>query len=160
MKYTTKLLLASVISSIAFLSINNSAYAEAENAQSTQNISEVAYLNGGIGQEESSEIRSKAGSFNLRLYLSEGKPGQSITNAQITVTDKNDNVKLNIADGGPMLFLHLENGRYKISAQHNGITILRNVVIANHRGTNVYLNWKNLEADTEVNVDEVQSQAI
>lgn len=160
MKPTSKLLLASVISSIAFLSINNSAYAEAENAQSIQNISEVAYLNGGIGQEESSEIRSKAGSFNLRLYLSEGKPGQSITNAQITVTDKNDNVKLNIADGGPMLFLHLENGRYKISAQYNGITILRNVVIANHRGTNVYLNWKNLEADTEANVDEVQSQAI
>jgi hypothetical protein len=154
MMHITKLFLASLISTTTLLASADIAYAEATV------INESNYLNGGIGQEESSEIRAKAGDFNLRLYLSEGKSGQSITNVQITVTDKNGNVRINIADGGPMLFLHLENGRYKINAQYNGIIILRNIVISNRRGTNVYLNWKVADSDPGTTIDEVQAQEL
>lgn len=154
MNHMTKLLLASVICTATLLAASNSAYAEVGNR------AETTYLNGGIGQEESAEIRAKAGDFNLRLYLSEGNPGASIANAKITITDKFGHVRIDIADGGPMLFVQLENGRYKINAQYNGINIIRNIVISNRRGTNVYLNWKNIETADEATAENEQPQAL
>lgn len=152
MTHMTKFLLASVICTATLLAASNVAYAEVGNR------TETTYLNGGIGQEESAEMRAKAGDFNLRLYLSEGNR-TSITNAKITITDKTSHVRIDIADGGPMLFLRLENGRYKINAQYNGINIIRNIVISNRHGTNVYLNWKNTETAVEATVENEQPQA-
>lgn len=136
----TKFFLAGLISAMTLLSTANNVYAEAAN------VGETIYANGGIGQEEADEMRAKAGSFNLRLYMSEGKHGHSITDAQVTITDKKGNVRLDLSSGGPMLFLHVENGNYKIIAKYNGVTITRNVTIASRRGISVYLNWKS--ADT------------
>jgi hypothetical protein len=146
-----KFIFTCLISTTTLLSMVSFAYADEAST------GEAAYANGGIGQEEADEMRAKAGSFNLRLYLSEGKHGHSITDVQITITDKKDNIKLEIASGGPMLFLHLANGSYKITAKHNGSVITRNVVVTSHRGTNAYLNWK--DAETETDTEDTLSQS-
>jgi hypothetical protein len=142
-----KFLLAGLISTMALLSMANFAYAEEGST------GDATYANGGIGQEEADEMRAKAGGFNLRLYMSEGKHGHSITGAQVTITDKKGNVLLNEPSGGPMLFVHVANGSYTINANYSGTTISRKVVVTNHRGVNVYLTWKatdmNVDNDTE-----------
>jgi hypothetical protein len=104
--------------------------------------SNLKYSNGGIGQEESDEMKAKAGDFNLRLYMSEGKQGHFITDTKIVITDKNGIDVLNLASGGPMLFVDVKNGIYIIKADYLGSIITRKVVVANHRGVNVYLTWK------------------
>ena len=48
-----------------------------------------------------------------------------------------------------MLFLLMEKGTYNISAQYNGVTLIKKVSVINQRGANVYLNWKNTAVDTE-----------
>ncbi len=138
-----KFLLAGLVSAIAIITMTNTVYAD------DSNIGEVTYINGGIGQEEADDMRAKAGKYNLRLYLSEGKLGHSITDALVTVTDKKGNVMLDSANSGPMLFLQVERGTYKIRAQYNDITLTKNITVINKRGTNVYLNWKNTEVDIE-----------
>ncbi len=138
-----KFLLTGLIGVIAMLTLVNNVSAEVSNS------GEATYINGGIGQEEADGIRAKAGDYNLRLYLSEGKLGHSITDVPVTITDKKGNVKLDFASGGPMLFLQMEKGTYKISAQHNGVTLTKSVTVINHRGVNVYLNWKNTAVDVE-----------
>lgn len=148
----SKLFLASLISSMALLSTANNLYAEEGNINGT------SYSNGGIGQEEADEMRTKAGSFNLRLYMSEGKEGHSITDAQVTVFDKKGNVRLDLSNGGPMVFLHVVNGSYKINAKYKGITITRNVNISNRRGENVYLIWKSSDADEYKDTEDGKSQ--
>jgi len=148
----TKIFLVSLISSLALVSTVKDLYAE------ESNINEITYVNGGIGQEEADEMRAKAGSFNLRLYMSEGKHGHSITDAQVTVFDKKGNVRLDLSNGGPMLFLHVLNGGYKIIAKYNGITITRNVNISNRRGENIYLVWKSADADEYKDTEDEQSQ--
>jgi hypothetical protein len=140
---TVKFIISCLISTITLLSMVS--YANTEEMST----GEAMYANGGIGQEEADEMRAKAGSFNLRLYLSEGKYGHSITDAQITITDKKGNLRLDLASGGPMLFIHLENGSYKITAKYNGSVITRNVMITGRRGTNTYLNWKDGEIDND-----------
>lgn len=141
-----KFLLTGLIGAMAMLTLTNIVYAE------EGNVGETVYVNGGIG-EESSDIKAKAGDYNLRLYLSEGKPGHSITDVTVTITDKKDKVRLGLSDGGPLLFMQLEKGSYKISAQHNGVTLTRKVTIANRRGENVYLNWKSTDAEDELSQD-------
>lgn len=141
-----KFLLSGLIGAIVLLTTVNNVYAV------EGNVGETVYVNGGFGQEEASDIKAKASEYNLRLYLSEGK-GHSIVDVPITITDKKGNVILDLADGGPMLFLKLTNGTYKISAQYNGVTITRKVTIANRRGENVYLNWKSTEVEDESSQD-------
>lgn len=138
-----KFLLTGLLGLMAMFTIANNTYAE------DSGISEATYINGGFGQEEADEMRAKAGEFNLRLYLSQGKQGQSVADVPVTILDKKGNVKLELAGGGPMLFLQLEKGTYKINAQHNGVTLSKKVTIINQRGVNVYLNWKNTEVDME-----------
>ena len=147
-----KFFFASLISSLALLSTVNNLYAEEGNINGT------TYVNGGIGQEEADEMRTKAGSFNLRLYMSEGKHGHSVTDAQVTVFDKKGNISLDLSNGGPMLFMHVVNGGYKIVAKYNGITITRSVHISNRRGENVYLIWKSADADEYKDTEDEQSQ--
>lgn len=138
-----KFLLGIFISTMAVLMMENAALAE------DYNIGEPVYINGGIGSEEADEFRAKAHNYNLRLYLSEGKLGHSITDVPLTITDKRGNVRLNSASAGPFLFLQMENGTYTITAEHNGITIKRVAKITNHRGINIYLNWKQTAIDAE-----------
>lgn len=139
----TKFLLTGLIGAMAMLTMATSVYAE------DNSIGEATYINGGFGQEEADDMRTKAGDYNLRLYLSEGKMGHSITDVPVSITDKKGNVRLDYATSGPMLFLQVENGTYNISAQHNGVTLTKKVAVINHRGVNVYLNWKNTEVDVE-----------
>lgn len=136
-----KSILTGLMGAMAMLAITNTVYAD------EVSIDQPAYMNGGIGQEEADDMRANAGQYNLRLYFSEAKQGQSISDVAVTITDKKGNVKLDIADAGPMLFVHMENGIYKVTCQHNGVVLTKVVKVANHKGVNVHLNWKNTMAD-------------
>jgi hypothetical protein len=111
------------------------------------NTKQPAYINGGIGQEEADDMRLRAREYNLRLYFTEAKQGQAISDVAVTITDKKGNVILDIADAGPMLFMHLDNGTYKIISKHNDVVLTRTVKLVNRKGANLYLNWKNPAAD-------------
>lgn len=141
----TKFFITGLLSAVALLSMANAAYAE------DGNTGDAIYANGGIGQEEADEMRAKAGNYNLRLYMSEGKHGHSITGTQVTITDKKGNVILDVPSAGPMLFVHVANGSYTINANYSGTTITRKAVVMNRRGTNVNLTWKTTDTnpDTE-----------
>jgi len=138
-----KFSLAGLISAMVMLVTANAVYAEEGSTD------EIIYINGGVGSEEASDVRAKAHDYNLRLYLSEGKLGHLISDALVSITDKKGDIKLSLDNGGPMLFLQMKKGTYKISAQHNGVTLTKSVTVINHRGENVYLNWKNPAVDAE-----------
>lgn len=148
----TKFLMTCLISSMALLSTANSVYAQ------EASMSEAIYANGGIGQEETDEMRAKAGDYNLRLYMSEGKNGHAITGVQVSITDKKGKSVLDMPSSGPMLFAHVENGSYRINAIYNGTTISRKVVISNHRGVNVYLTWRAADVNVDYDMEDSASE--
>ncbi|MDP3088275.1 MAG: hypothetical protein Q8M99_08860 [Methylotenera sp.] len=92
-------------------------------------------------------MRANAGNFNLRLYLSEGIHGHSITGAQVTIIDKKGNIILDTLNGEPTLFAHLINGSYTINTIYKNSLKTRKVIVSNHRGVNVHLNWKALDSE-------------
>ena len=136
-----KFFLTGLLSAVALISRANGAYAE-------EGITgDAIYANGGIGQEDADDMRAKAGNYNLRLYMSEGKHGHAITGIQVTITNKKGNVILDVPSAGPMLFAHVANGSYTINAIYSGTTITRKVVVSNRHGGNVYLSWKTTDTD-------------
>ncbi|MDI1308074.1 MAG: hypothetical protein PSV17_01395 [Methylotenera sp.] len=148
-----KSLLTGLIGMAAIFLIANAVYADETNPD------QPTYFNGGIGQEEADDMRLHARDYNLRLYFSEGKKGQSITDVAVTITDKKGNIKLEVEDAGPMLFVQLTNGTYKVVSQHNGVMKTQTVKIVNRKGVNVYLNWKNSMADESEEIyDDAVSQ--
>lgn len=144
-----KSILIGLMAAIAMIAISNTVYADEINTE------QPTYLNGGIGQEEADDMRMHAREYNLRLYFSEGKKGQSISDVAAKITDKKGNVKIEVADAGPMLFAHMENGTYKVISQHNGVTLTKIIKVVNRKGVNVYLNWKNSTAD---DTDEISDE--
>ncbi len=136
-----KSLLTGLIGVMAIFAITNTVYADEMNTE------QPTYMNGGIGQEEADDMRLHAGDYNLRLYFSESKLGRSISDVAVTITDKKGNIKLEVADAGPMLFVHMDNGMYKIISQHNGVLFTKTVKVVSHKGVNVRLNWKSSETD-------------
>jgi hypothetical protein len=135
--------LAALIGTTALLGITSFANADESNSAKT------TYINGGVGENEEGDIRSLAGDYNLRLFLSESKNGNFVSNVHITISDKKGKVLLDIPNGGPMLFVNVKNDSYTIVAQRKGVTITRKVDVPNHRGTNVFLNWKTTADSTE-----------
>ncbi|OIR06694.1 hypothetical protein GALL_113010 [mine drainage metagenome] len=93
-----KLSLAGLISTMVMLVIVNAAYAEEGSTD------EIIYINGDVESEEASNVHAKAHDYNLRLYLSEGKLGHLISDAQVSITDKKGDIKLSLDNGGSMLF--------------------------------------------------------
>ena len=136
-----KFFLTGLIGVMAIFAITNTVYADEVSAE------QPIYINGGIGQEEADDMRLHAGNYNLRLYFSESKLGRSISDVAVTITDKKGNIKLEVADAGPMLFVHMENGIYKITSQHNGVMFTKTVKVVSRKSVNVHLNWNSSAAD-------------
>ena len=125
------------------------------NPASLEASAENNYLNGGIGTEEADAIRLKAASFPLRITFSQGKDGKSIAGATVSITDSKGKPVFDLQDAGPILYVKLPNGSYKLKAEYEGVSISKNVALAGKKGTNVYLNWKGLpdDASSDANRD-------
>ena len=143
-------LIANIIFAITIFLTINITYAEDGVADGT------TFINGGIGQEEADEIRAKAGTFNLHIYMSEGKNGQSITGVEVAIIDKKGEIKFNLLDVGPILYLQLNKGSYKITAKFNDVTVVKNISINKKSPRDIYLHWDSLETVTNDTEKELQ----
>ena len=143
-------LIANIIFAITIFLTINITYAEDGVADGT------TFINGGIGQEEADEIRAKAGTFNLHIYMSEGKNGQSITGVEVAIIDKKGEIKFNLPDVGPILYLQLNKGSYKITAKFNDVTVVKNISINKKSPRDIYLHWDSLEIVTNDTEKELQ----
>jgi len=143
-------LIANIIFAITIFLTINITYAEDGVADGT------TFINGGIGQEEADEIRAKAGTFNLHIYMSEGKNGQSITGVEVAIIDKKGEIKFNLLDVGPILYLQLNKGSYKITAKFNDVTVVKNISINKKSPRDIYLHWDSLEIVTNDTEKELQ----
>jgi hypothetical protein len=99
------------------------------------------YLNGGIGADEEATMRSLANEFPLRIVFSEGKDGQFLADIPIVISDSSGNSIFGLVRAGPMLYVMLPPGRYKVRARFNGVTRTQQVTLAGSEGKDMYLHW-------------------
>ena len=108
------------------------------------------FMTGGIGREEVEAMRRVAKQYPLQLLLSEGRHGTALTDVAVNITDSTGNIVFKIQHAGPLLYVKLPAGEYKVSGNNNGLKQAQNITLANDvKSQKVYLNWPGL-AENEI----------
>jgi hypothetical protein len=107
-----------------------------------QTVTTSAYLNGGVGLDERATMRGVAKEFPLRVMFSEGKDGAFLADIPIVILDSSGNSILALSRAGPMLYVMLPQGRYKVSARFKGVTRTQQVSLAGNDGKDLLFHWE------------------
>jgi hypothetical protein len=102
----------------------------------------VAYINGGVGQEEQSAMRAQRADYNLQLTFATNQSGAFRSDVQLDITDAKGASLLSVPNSGPMFFAKLSPGTYRISAAAEGKTFKRTVRIGAGAKA-MTLHWEN-----------------
>ena len=79
----------------------------------------IAYVSGGIGDEERDEIRSRERNFNLKLLFAE-RNGAYLGDVDVVLLNTKGDTVFNAESVGPFLLMQLPGGSYVIKASMNG----------------------------------------
>lgn len=79
----------------------------------------IRYLSGGVGDEERTAMNQVENQFNLGITLATAN-GSFLSDAQIRISDSKGSTVLETVPNGPMLFVQLPPGEYKVDAQGFG----------------------------------------
>lgn len=102
----------------------------------------TTYLNGGVGKDEQDAMHRVAKEFPLRMMFSERKDGEFILDIPVVISDEHGNPIFELPKAGPMLYVMLPNGKYKVSARFKGLTETQTVTLTGKEGVDLYFHWK------------------
>ena len=108
----------------------------------------VSYVTGGIGLDESDAIKAAEKDFSLSLLFAQTKRGEYLCDVKVSIKDKAGKTVLEAMADGPMLLARLPAGAYKISAEHEGVVLLRTVTINAKGVTRAAFVWQPTAAGT------------
>ena len=80
----------------------------------------VAYVSGGVGQDEVDAMHRIAASYNLRLTFVE-QGGAYVSDVDTRIRSANGTVSLTVVSEGPLLYVRLPRGKYQVNASYNGV---------------------------------------
>jgi hypothetical protein len=116
--------------------------AGAQNSIVVETITATTYVNGGVGKDEEVALHRIAKEFALRMTFSERKDGEFLADVPVVIADARGNPVFELPNAGPMLYVMLPNGKYKVSARFKGRTESQEVTLAGKDGKDLYFHWK------------------
>ncbi|WP_069706196.1 hypothetical protein [Burkholderia seminalis] len=103
----------------------------------------VAYVTGGIGQDEVAAFRDVAPRYNLRITFA-SKRGHYLSDVDVTLSSGKSTM-LDAHTNGPFLFARVPPGRYTVSAHDRGVQEVRHVVVPARGAVDVRFYWHDPE---------------
>lgn len=100
----------------------------------------AVYLNGGIGKIEQKQMRKDAHNWPLRMTFTDKSNDEFVAGVGVQVFDKEGKAVLRLTDGGPMTYVQLPQGEYRITALYKGETRKRTVHVG-PKGADVSFHW-------------------
>ena len=101
------------------------------------------YLNGGIGSDEEQYMRGIAKDWPLRMTFAQSPAGEFVAGVRLLITGSKGVPYLQLSDAGPMTYVRVPAGSYRIVASYNGKSETRDVTLDGKTGRNVSFEWKN-----------------
>ncbi len=139
---THSILFAALIGATLAASVPVAANEQAGEPVVAQTFMGKTYLNGGIGKDEVDFMHRTAHEFPLRLIFSERKDGEFTADVSVVISDARGNSVFELSNAGPMLYVMLPNGKYKISARFKGMTESQEVTLSGKEVKDLYFHWK------------------
>jgi hypothetical protein len=113
----------------------------------------IAYMTGGIGEEEVAVMKPQAKKFTLNLLFSEGNVGRWVTDVNVNIYDEASHLVFRIVGSKNVLYVNLPAGTYTILANNNGNKLRHKVTLEDGVNQKVILNWKDLVNNQVVDED-------
>ncbi len=113
----------------------------------------IAYMTGGIGEEEVAVMKPQAKKFTLNLLFSEGIVGRWVTDVNVNIYDEASNLMFRIVGAKNVLYVNMPAGTYTILANNNGNKLRHKVTLEASTNQKVVLNWKDLGNNQIVDED-------
>ncbi|MDH0301920.1 MULTISPECIES: carboxypeptidase regulatory-like domain-containing protein [unclassified Pseudomonas] len=101
----------------------------------------IRYLQGGIGQDEANALRRTPG-YNLHITLSTGPEGKFQRGASLVIESAQGNQLLALQDVGPLIYVQLPPGHYRVAGSADGQTVQQQVTVDGKAPARVDLNWR------------------
>ena len=73
----------------------------------------ISYLSGGIGDEETDQLKSQENDYNLRVLIT-GIGGEFLGGATMTLKDASGVTLLTVGDAGPFVYARVPAGKYVV----------------------------------------------
>ncbi|HKO66669.1 MAG TPA: hypothetical protein VJU53_02590 [Burkholderiaceae bacterium] len=108
-----------------------------------------SYMSGGVGLEESEQLKQVADKYSLQLVIS-SRAGAYLADTHVTITGANGQKLLDLPLDAPWLLVDLNPGSYKLVIAHAGSTQERNVTLAPAKRERVVVQF-DVPADTAKN---------
>jgi hypothetical protein len=132
--------LTSVCASLLFLSY---APANAQNVVVEEQQGQAAkYVNGGIGDGQTLYMQSIAKNWPMRIMFSQLKANEFVAGVNLQITDKSNATMLQLDSAGPLTYVQLPPGAYRVTATHDGQSQTRNVTLGRNSKSDVHFHWK------------------
>jgi hypothetical protein len=96
-----------------------------------QHKGDIAYLSGGIGSDQSSAFKSAMHEYPLSLEFARQSAGgnEYLANVPVKIDDMHGTPLLSTRTRGPFMLVSIPDGRYVVTASHDGNTERRTVDI-------------------------------
>ncbi|MBV4491510.1 carboxypeptidase regulatory-like domain-containing protein [Pseudomonas oryzicola] len=101
----------------------------------------IRFLQGGIGQDEANALRKTPG-YDLHVELSTGPEGKFQSGASVDIQNAQGQPVLSVPDAGPLLYVQLPPGKYKVTGNAQGETVQQMVTVNGKTPATVNLNWR------------------
>lgn len=107
---------------------------------------EVAYLSGGIGDEDEARLMARQNEFNLKVLFTINE-GNYLANVDVGITDGKGRKVVQAMADGPYFMANLPAGQYTIAATHEGKTLTRKVQVGNKGLRSEHIRFPSSVAD-------------
>lgn len=101
----------------------------------------VAYLSGGIGEDEAKAIEQATG-YNLHMTFSVGAEGKYVPDVDVIIQKAQGQTVLTLSQAGPLVYVQLPPGKYTVIATRNGEERRDTADVETGAARNMVFNWK------------------
>ncbi len=146
MKYVHAFMLSLVaVGVLTFPAMLNAASLEPINSSGVQiqrqEQNGIAYLSGGIGEDEAKAIQQSTG-YNLHMTFSVGPQDEYIPDVELLVQNAQGPV-LTLSQAGPLAYVQLPAGKYTVVATRNGEAKTDTTDVSSAGARNLVFHWNN-----------------
>lgn len=101
----------------------------------------ISYLQGGIGIDESRALQQASG-YTLHITLSIGPDNKYLAGAELALQSSNGQPLLALHDVGPLVYVKLAPGHYRLVASFEGEQQQHSVQVEAGTATKVNVHWR------------------
>ncbi|MBS1229534.1 MAG: hypothetical protein H6R17_2811 [Proteobacteria bacterium] len=136
-------LLISLLAVISWLSAAGLSLAADQRANAVA----IPHESSGIGDDD--PLAAIAGGYNLQLVFAAQGSGEYLADIKVLIADAKGNTLLDEKSPGPIFFVRLPAGTYRISADFDGMPLRKSVTVSDRRLQNLYFHWPLPASETE-----------